>query len=756
MNDDSKLRGQDQARTRGVLDSASDFDEQVFYPLMKMLREEELVLAALDTETQQIDADRGFNPFYGVRMCMGSISWNTRVAEHDYAWNNRMETALLEKPMLPTRLSDYPAWLQTLVGPRKGDDRSSFISARRRELSSARRAWLKDWDLGHFPDWYPLQTSTPENIDVEHVIRRLDELTRAGIVWVMKNAKFDMLMLWADGMEPIPLDQLHDAEIMSHLTEDKPWQQGKKVSHKLQELAERHLGRDPGASNALEAWFKSHEIGKKHRNYACAPANVVGTYAWQDTRDTLDLFYFFDKKMDRFDDDSRYSIRGLYRSEMELIHNLVYGTIIPGLPVDQAQADATTEKYSKIRDELTLELRDMTGEVINWSDSHQVVPFLFHDDHPNGLRLKMPPEIFEKKGYSADKWVLAELDHPVPDKILEWRKAHYMVENFLGPIARFNVEGFIHPDFWLTTARTGRMSCTHPNMQNRPKDKDIREVFVPRPGYVLVASDLDQIEMRVVSHYAQELVLACPEFRLQLYWNGRPWKVVNSRCHEALMWEGFANDDNYDPHNRAVEATGLPRNAGPGEKGVKVYNFQILYGGGVKRMAHDFGWTKDDAKKKRDAWKRAYPEIAHLMNFITKKLQGDEGFLSSVYGRRYYIDADKAYLGLNYITQGTAADLIKRGLVAAFTEAEKLQAEFEGAQPVFIDNVVHDEVIFEVREDLLSPALLRRLVTALTTHKRPDGSDIFNLPITAGCKVSDRSWGHVEDYDLGGGDVSDD
>lgn len=737
----------------GVVQNIEDFDRFVFEPLChEACRAGDAsrpFFAAIDTETTKIDVKRGFNPFYGVRVAMGSISWNTEnVVPHDFAWTTRMQPGLLVKPDVPKARRDFPGPLEHLMEGLKGDEAKERLKGLRHELGEARGRWKETGLISEFPEWIQpsLQVEPVENIDPATIVDRLEALTRLGIIWVMKNAKFDLLMFWADGLR-VPLSQLEDAEVQSHLTEDQPWQKGRPVSHKLQALAERHLGRKPSAANALEEWFEQMGFAKDNRNYAIAPASILGRYAWQDTRDTLDLFHFFSAKMMKMDRGSRPGkrIADLYRDEMKLIHNLVYDTIIPGLPIDQEKADAAYTKYAGIRDEHGEQLYELTKKNLDWANHHEVAPFLFDDDYPGGLHLRVPEIAMKgKSGRSTDKRVLKELGHAVTDVILDWRSAHYMAENFIGPLARFNHDGIVHPDFWLTTARTGRMSCTHPNMQNRPKDIAIREVFVPRPGYVFMLYDLDQIEMRMAAHYAFRAMQAEPEFWVKLTFRGSS-RWVKSTCSEVAMWDGFNSGTSFDPHQRFADETGLPRKREhSGQKTAKEGNFLILYGGGIKKMTTEFGWEYKRAREVRRGWSRAYPEIEHLRHFVTKRIQ-EAGFISNEYGRRYYIDADKSYLGLNYVIQGVSADLIKRGVNRVFEIKRELREANDGPEPMFIDNIVHDEVITEVREDLVTTALARRVRDSLTTHLR-DGTPIFTVPVTAGCEIAEHDWGHPVEY----------
>lgn len=686
---------------------------------------------AIDTETTRVTPARGFNPFYGVRAALIQLSWNDDGAPFDVAIPTRMKPGVKAPPTIPKGASG---------------------KASREAWKAAHKLWLGDGDAGHLIaadafDWN-LSVESVDNLDPLRVIKVLNALTDAGVVWVLKNMKFDTLMLMADGWVIPPPAQMEDAEVQSHLTEDKPWQQGVPVSHKLQPLAERHLGREPDASNALEDWFDTMNVKKDMRDYSAVPLSILAPYGCQDTRDTLDLYYFFEKKMEDMDENSRPGKRifDLYREEILTLHNLVSHTISDGCAVNQGVADGLLEKYRKVRRVHEAQLFELAGHrTVEWNSNDQLAAFLF-DAPPTGLGIPLPEFAKTATGKrSVSKGVLEDLDTPLTNELLKWRQAETFVTSFLEPIARFNIDGFIHPDFWLTTARTGRMSCTHPNFQNRPSDAEVRAMFVPRKGYVFLDLDYDQIEMRIAAHYAGMVVAACPKFTYQSYWDGKPSRMITSECYEAKMATMFNEDDDYDPHMTMVERSGLPRKrTETGMVTAKEANFAILYGVGIKGMGRNFGWEPTKAKKIKGAWRKSYPEIVHLQHYLTNILM-DRGWIANEFGRRYYVD--RTYLGLNYLIQGCAGDLMKRAMNRVFAVARELRLEHGGAQPMFISNVVHDELVLEVREDLLTPQLAQRVADAMTDWQRDD-KPIFRVPISVGCDVSEKDWGSLEPYEM--------
>ncbi len=730
------------------LDTAEDFDEAVFLPLEHALKKHQFRVS-LDSETQRIDKARGFNPFYGVRVACGSMSWGK---DQNFAFSNRMKDALLERPMAPRGNTEQ-----------KKNERLA--------LKEAYAHWCATMDLGQLKklesefEWLDLKIEVVKNIDTEHIIRRLNQLTELGMVWLMKNMKFDLLMYMADGWKLPPLTQVEDAEVQSHLSEQKPWVQGKRVSHKLQDLTERHLGRDPEGATAITDWFKAMKIKDEFKNYSAIPFyTICGPYAWQDTRDTEDIGAFFDAKIMEMDGEGApgKTLEQLYCDELKLIWNLVRSTITDGMAIDQERADVVLDKHEKLRKIKTKQLYEQTESNLDWGNSDEVASFLF-DPPPDGQGLPVPDFAYTAKtgDRSSSKPVLVHFKErggqiaDVCDSILDWRQSNTFIQTFLEPIARYNVGGFCHPDFHITSVRTGRMSSSSPNMQNRPKDKDVRSMFVARDGYVMASSDLDQIEMRIGAHYAHIIAERFPVIEYRKVYQGKPnrYTTVSRRAPVNFLFEGFNSGEEFDPHARMMDISGLPRRKEEvGQITVKEFNFSRLYGSGANGMVRNFGWDMATAKRNIKYWDQAFPDIKHLGAFV-EKILNERGWIANEFGRRYYVD--RAYLGLNYLLQGCCGDLMKRAMNRVYDYFAELALGCEGEPPARILNVIHDELLYEVREEHATPEFFQHINFLMCdwraewwTQPGEEGyADLpmmFTVPITAGLELG-PDWGSLED-----------
>lgn len=284
--------------------------------------------------------------------------------------------------------------------------------------------------------------------------------------------------------------------------------------------------------------------------------------------------------------------------------------------------------------------------------------------------------------------------------------------------------------------------------------------------YVFVAKDYDQIEMRVAAHYAKSVSDANPMISYHKMWKGKKGRRLISRASEKNhLWDGFVagivDGVKFDPHTRMVEISGLPRRAeSAGVTTVKNFNFARLYGITKKGLMREYGWDGATAIRNIRYWDEAFPELAHLRCFVEKVLN-ERGWMANEFGRRYYVD--RAYLGLNYLIQGCAGDLLKRALNRCYTLARDLEEEHEGPTPMYVTLNVHDEILFEIREDLLGDTLLSRMDRCMTHWTRNwediddvTSSPLFSVPITTGVEVGVNDWGHMidlSDYrELKGGD----
>lgn len=282
---------------------------------------------------------------------------------------------------------------------------------------------------------------------------------------------------------------------------------------------------------------------------------------------------------------------------------------------------------------------------------------------------------------AVSKDALAEFadSNPVVGDLLAWRNRCKTLSTYVNALKLADPE--IHPSFKQTEARTSRMSCAHPNLQNLPSTKGVREVLVPHPGNSFVVCDYDSIEVRVLAYYAdnQELIDAL-ETGLDLY--SMNAAAVHGVPYETVI-KGGASE-----HLRKMS---------------KIAVLSLMYGSGAAKLGRTLNIPLEEAKALKQATLAAipgyYPLAARIQAAVLSR--GRQPYVETLTGRRLAIpriakldaegnkiDEDTAtHVALNSVIQGSAAELMKLGMIAAAPRAREL-----GYRVVM---VVHDELVLE-------------------------------------------------------------
>jgi DNA polymerase-1 len=280
---------------------------------------------------------------------------------------------------------------------------------------------------------------------------------------------------------------------------------------------------------------------------------------------------------------------------------------------------------------------------------------------------------------SADAQNLRAVDDELAEAVLEFRSEFKVMSTYVRPMIHrhydtymrmwkepfVNPQGRIHANYRQIGARTGRMSCSDPNMQNQPRDDlRLRYNIVADPGMKLVTCDLSNIEMMLFAAYVGEGRL------LTAIQNGED---VHELTAKMLLIRDRA---------RAGGTVETARQLG------KTYNFSRIYGGGLKTIRKQFRCSLDQARVYKKRFDDAYPEVRNLTTAIEYRLY-DQGYISDklISGRRFRVEPREAYKATNWLVQGTAAAVLKEAVT-------KLHAD-----GIPVVGVVHDEVIAHCRED---------------------------------------------------------
>lgn len=278
---------------------------------------------------------------------------------------------------------------------------------------------------------------------------------------------------------------------------------------------------------------------------------------------------------------------------------------------------------------------------------------------------------------------LAEEGFPLPKVLMQYRSMSKLKSTYTDRLPeQINPRtGRVHTSYQQAVAATGRLSSSDPNLQNIPvrtaEGRRIRQAFIAAPGYKLLAADYSQIELRIMAHLAKD------EGLLSAFRDGLD-------VHTATAAEVFKVE--------LSEVTSDQR------RSAKAINFGLIYGMGAKKLGKDIGVDSKTAKAYIDVYFTRYPGVRDYME-NTRKQAADQGYVETLFGRRLYLPtihsnrpqerAAAERTAINAPMQGTAADIIKRAMVAVdnWLASSGLDAR------VILQ--VHDELVLEVREDLV-------------------------------------------------------
>ena len=379
-----------------------------------------------------------------------------------------------------------------------------------------------------------------------------------------------------------------------------------------------------------------------------------------------------------------------------------------GIAIDQAQLQQFGEMLSCRIEECEKLIYSYSEGPFNINSTKQLGELLFE-------KLGLPPMKKTKTGYSTNADVLEKLKnkHPIIPAIMDYRMLTKLKSTYADGLMKVICpDGRIRTTFQNLVTATGRLSSTEPNLQNIPVRTDlgaeIRKMFVPKPGCVLVDADYSQIELRVLAHIAGDFVMQ-DAFKTGL------------DIHTATAAQVFGvSMDAVTPLQR---------------RHAKAVNFGIVYGISEFSLAEDIGVSRYEARDYIDSYLANYQGVKRYMKNVVSEAR-ESGYTKTLYGRKRYIPELKSSnfnirqgaerIALNTPIQGTAADLIKLAMIRVdgvlrkcFPEAKLLLQ-------------VHDELIVECPEEIAGD------VAALVS-KEMEQVAALEVPLTAEAKIG-KSW----------------
>ncbi len=504
----------------------------------------------------------------------------------------------------------------------------------------------------------------PAQLDREAVLQALKPLLEDPAKGkIGQNAKYDINIL-ANGSPAIQMRGVaYDTMLESYVLNSTA------SRHDMDSLAQKYL------EHTTISFEDIAGKGAKQLTFNQIPLEKAGPYAAEDADITLRLHHALQARLA----ETPSVLPVLMDIEMPLVPVLAK-IERQGALVDAALLGVQSGELGAKMVELEREAFELAGEEFNLGSPKQLGVILYD-------KLGMPVLSKTAKGQPSTAEAvlddLAEQGYPLPKVLMQYRSLSKLKSTYTDKLpGQINPRtGRVHTSYQQAVAATGRLSSSDPNLQNIPvrtaEGRRIRQAFVASPGYQLLAADYSQIELRIMAHLAKD---------------------------EGLL-HAFRND--LDVHRAtAAEVFGvaLDQVTTDQRRSAKAINFGLIYGMSAFGLAKQIGVDRKQSQDYIDRYFARYPGVLAYME-RTRAQAAEQGFVETLFGRRLYlpdINAKNPALrkgaertAINAPMQGTAADIIKRAMVAVdnWLTDSGLDAR------VILQ--VHDELVLEVREGLV-------------------------------------------------------
>ena len=435
--------------------------------------------------------------------------------------------------------------------------------------------------------------------------------------------------------------------------------------HNMDDLAKRYLGHETIVFESIAG------KGKSQLTFNQIPLEQATEYAAEDADVTMKLQQALWLKLQE-----EPTLVKLYKTmELPLLH-VLSRMERTGVLID---SDALFIQSNEIATRLTAleeQAYALAGQPFNLASTKQLQEILFD-------KLGLPVLQKTPKGApSTNEEVLEELaySHELPKILVEHRGLSKLKSTYTDKLPQMvNLQtGRVHTSYHQAVTATGRLSSSDPNLQNIPirneEGRRIRQAFIAREGYSIVAADYSQIELRIMAHLSGDQGL------INAFSQGKD--IHRSTAAEIF---GVSLD----------EVTSEQR------RNAKAINFGLIYGMSAFGLSRQLGISRLDAQKYMDLYFQRYPGVQQFMTDIREKAK-EQGYVETLFGRRLYlpdINSSNAMrrkgaerVAINAPMQGTAADIIKRAMI-------KLDEVIRHDPDIEMIMQVHDELVFEVRSE---------------------------------------------------------
>ncbi|AKD38612.1 DNA polymerase I [Pasteurella multocida subsp. multocida OH4807] len=554
-------------------------------------------------------------------------------------------------------VADFEKWLDKLTQAKliaidTETDNLDYMSANLVGISFA----LENGEAAYLPLRHDY-IGAPQQIDFDTALSKLKPiLENPTIEKIGQNIKYDLSIFARNGINVQGV--AYDTMLLSYVLDSTG-------RHNMDDLAKRYLGHQTISFEDIAG------KGKGQLTFNQIPLEQAAEYAAEDADITMKLQQVLWSKVSE-----QPSLVELYRT-MELpLLSVLSRMERHGVLIDSDALFAQSNEISTRLTALEQQAYELAGQTFNLASTKQLQEILF--DKLGLPVLKKTP----KGAPSTNEEVLEELayDHELPKLLVEHRGLSKLKSTYTDKLPQMinTHTGRVHTSYHQAVTATGRLSSSDPNLQNIPirneEGRRIRQAFIPREGFTMVAADYSQIELRIMAHLSKDQGL------IKAFSEGKD-------IHRST----------------AAEIFGLPLEQVTSEqrRSAKAINFGLIYGMSSFGLSRQLGIPRTDAQKYMDLYFQRYPGVQTFMTDIreTAKVQG---YVATLFDRRLYlpdISSSNAIrrkaaerVAINAPMQGTAADIIKRAMIA-------LDKQIAGNPDIQMIMQVHDELVFEVRSE---------------------------------------------------------
>ena len=481
-------------------------------------------------------------------------------------------------------------------------------------------------------------------------------LENSAIQKVGQNFKYDLTIFARNGIDVqgVAFDTMLESYVLNSTGR-----------HNMDDLAKRYLGHQTISFEEIAG------KGKNQLTFNQIPLEQAADYAAEDADVTMKLQQVLWEKLSK-----EPTLEKLFK-EMELpLLGVLSRMERRGVLIDSDALFLQSNEIANRLSELEEQAYVLAGQPFNLASTKQLQEILFD-------KLGLPVIQKTPKGApSTNEEVLEELafSHELPKVLVEHRGLSKLKSTYTDKLPQMvNPQtGRVHTSYHQAVTATGRLSSSDPNLQNIPirneEGRRIRQAFIAREGFTVVAADYSQIELRIMAHLSQDQGL------INAFTQGKD--IHRSTAAEIF---GVALD----------EVTSEQR------RNAKAINFGLIYGMSAFGLSRQLGIGRADAQSYMDLYFKRYPGVQTFMHDIREKAKA-QGYVETLFGRRLYLPDINSSNGMrrkaaervaiNAPMQGTAADIIKRAMI-------QLDQTLQNDPDIAMIMQVHAELVFEVRSE---------------------------------------------------------